>query len=240
MALVLTSLAQAGDKTYSLADLKALAEQQSYEELLAHATDVAPAQRTPQWQGLVEKAVNAVVEDTPQAERAWKMESFAKRFAFLKKSGSFKGGSSKAELAAAEQCFKGAWQGQECLDRLTHAVDRAKDSQFAFDAAKVVMRNQNPYVAMPLFAKAIEGKSASARCQDEALQRCVVAALGLPSDDARVKDAQGVADTCFDKLKKGLLVGLKDGSSYYRDNACPLLTKKKALSKTEAASCQPS
>lgn len=54
---VLLASTSARAATYTMADLKALAQQESWEELYEHLEDVGPAQRNDEWKALGEKAI---------------------------------------------------------------------------------------------------------------------------------------------------------------------------------------
>jgi hypothetical protein len=237
---LLAASAFAKDKEYTLADLKALSADGSHAELLEHATDVSPSGRDAAWKDLVKKSAIASVEAKTKEQSGPAAAALLEKFPFLAKDAGFKKAADKAQLDWAERCFAGTWSGQECLEPLAHYVDKMGDGQLAFDAGKLVMKNQNPYVAISLFAKAVEAPADKARCEDEALRRCVIAALGLPPRDPRTATATQVAEgVCFASMRDELRKNLKEGG-YYADNACPLLSKKKALKSEDKERCQKS
>jgi hypothetical protein len=167
-------------------------------------------------------------------------EGLTKRYPELKKSKAFIEKRSEAGLKGFEACFKMTYTGQECVDRFLGFIDAdASNNALALQAAKVVRRNQNAYVAAPFFKRAIvDGKDPG--CKDEDLKLSIVAALGLPSDDPRVGDAKSVAQTCWGALSDALSDELSRSAkaSYYFQNACPILKEKKMLSNIQSKQCK--
>jgi hypothetical protein len=144
---------------------------------------------------------------------------------------------------ALDQCLsrvgkkKDSPTDDDCLRQATAAAEAAPATAMA--AARAVRKRFNPYVAMPLFRMAVEGKPKSV-CDDSELQQSMTAALGLPKDDKRAEDARHVAfESCWPAFKDALVGQLEHESagSYFADNACSGLKKHQALSTAAAANC---
>ena len=131
---------------------------------------------------------------------------------------------------ALKECFAQSYRGDRCLKASQEFVSNA-DADGAFAIAKVVRLGQNANVAIPFFAKGLEGRKAgAAECDDGDLKLSVLSALALPPDYDNAKVGRAVAGgVCFDKLRPAIEADFKDGSSYYADNACSVLKAKNAL-----------
>jgi hypothetical protein len=227
---------------YTLEELTALANQGSYRELLDHAEDVAPTKRDAAWRTLVEKAAVAHLEGAKQESDPFlgllRAEELLKRYTFLAQSKAFLEIRRTVGLKGFEDCFDSDWAGGTCLEKLLGFVQRTPtNGPLAFDAAKLVMKKQVPYAAMPLFKIAISGAPDAAWCQDPDLYRCLFASLALPPDDGRAKDAIEIASgKCFGALKDELSGSLDQGG-FLTGNLCAVLKKKGGLAGDAARKC---
>jgi hypothetical protein len=228
---------QAKDNPYTLADLQALASRSSWEELLGHAEDVPPAQRTAVWDNLVETAATGYVTNlgtqTDSYDAVFASQALLRRFPRLSSSTGFMTKRGEAGKAAAAVCLERASVGQHCIDGMKSFLEGANtgaDVGFAF--GKIARKNQNAYVAVPFFDWSLNKKTDAASCSDEDLQLAVIAGLGLPPDQTNASGARHIAvGGCWEKLHPAISQGLQDSSatSYYRDNACAVLKQKGAL-----------
>ncbi len=228
---------QAKENVYTMADLQALAARQSWEELLGHAEDVPPAQRTAAWDNLIETAATGYVTSlgaqTDSYDAVFASQALLRRFPRLSSSTGFMTKRGEAGKAAAARCLERASVGQHCIDGMKSFLEGANtgaDVGFAF--GKIARKNQNAYVAVPFFDWSLNKKTDAASCSDEDLSLAVVAGLGLPPDDTNASGARHIAvGGCWERLHPAIAQELQDPSagSYYVDNACAVLKQKGAL-----------
>lgn len=225
--------AKAKGQTYTMADLEALDKKGSHEELLSHAEDITPANRTPAWEKLVEKAASgymaSLTKGSASFEGVWTSSSFVKRYPFLTKSQDFMTKRGEAGKSAAERCLADSYRGQHCIDMMKEFLQTtgtSPDVGLAF--GKITRKNQHHYVAVPFFKWALDAKKDASFCGDEDLKMAVVAGMGLPPDYDNAIDSRAITSTtCWDTLKADLKTQLvKEPSGYYKDNTCAVLKAK--------------
>jgi hypothetical protein len=232
-------------KKYSITDLSALEEQSSWAEIVEHLDDVPPSKRTGPWQKICEKAtveyLSALDTDREPFAALMAADGFTKRYPQLKKSAAFMEKRADVGLKGFELCFKSSYSGEECHERLLGFVDAdPKNASLALRAGKIVRLNQFAYVAMPYFKRAIDRQADAKACADEDLRLAVVAALGLPPDDPRMKDARALASgSCFAALSDAVMEEFNKNTkgSYYFDNACGFLKAKGKLGELQSKQC---
>lgn len=249
--------AHADDKSYSMADLKALVEQKSYAEAVAHLADVAPSERKDEWTTVALDAAGGLLasftgDDTVAAVGA--IAELDTRFPALMKNPTYAKQRSKVGLAAYKACFDGADTGyygyygherrgttlDDCFTSATKFVDATPDNaELALAMAKLMRPAAFAYASAPMFKRAVSaaGKNAAAVCKDDDLELSIVAALGLPADYEQAIAARTTAERCFDALKKPMVAAFEEGGSYFHENACPLLLNKRALNAEQAKLC---
>jgi hypothetical protein len=248
--------AHAEPKPYSMADLKALVEQKSYAEAVAHLADVAPSERKGEWTTIAVDAASGLLasltgDETVRAASA--IEDLDTRFPTLMKNATYAKQRGKAGLAAYKACFDGVnssygyyyreRQGttlDDCFSSATKFVDATPDNaELALAMAKLMRPAASAYSSAPMFKRAVfaAGKHAAAVCKDDDLELSIVAALGLPPDYEEAAAARNTAEKCFDALKKPMLGAFEEEGSYFRANACPLLLNKRALNGEQAKLC---
>lgn len=230
------SFSKAKDVTYSMADLSALEKKSAWEEILSHAEDIPPAQRTPAWEKIVEKAAVGYVETLTTKASSWSgvytSQAFIKRYPFLTKSQAFMAKRAEAAKVSSEQCLRGSYRGEHCIEEMQDFLKTPNTgADLGFEFGKITRRVMNHYVAVPFFKWAAEQKKDASYCADEDLKLATIAGLGLPADYENAAGARQLAtDLCWDALKDAVrkeLVEHPDG--YYRDNACSVLSSKGAL-----------
>jgi hypothetical protein len=230
-------------KKYTIEDLEALANSESWDELVSHLEDIAPAKRDKKWQGIAEKGAIGYVKnyktDKNPLGGLFAADGLTKRYGLLKKSKPFMSLRAEVGLKGFEACFDMSWSGAECGDRFLPFIEADQgNAELAQKAAQLIIRKQFAYFSIPYYKLAVDwGKASKKVCTTPRLAEAVAAALGLPSDNKLVQPAQAVAEACFDHLKEGLTDKFAEGNSYFVENSCPLLKKKKALTKTQEAKC---
>ncbi len=230
-----TAASRPSDKAraYGIADLQALEKKGAWEELLEHAEDIAPTQRTASWEKIVERAaigyLAQLTTDTAAFEGVFTSQQLLKRYPHLLRSQAFMDKRGQAGTIAAERCLREAYRGDHCIDMMKDFLKTsttAADVGFSF--GKITRKNQNHYVAVPFFKWALDKKKDAAMCDDEDLRLAVLAGLGLPPDYENAKGARDIAqNACFDALKAAMEKALVESEGgYYRDNACAVLKAK--------------
>ena len=232
---------------YTMEDLRALGESQSWGELLEHVEDVRPSERKKEWKDLLDRAaigqIDALREQKRTQEAHATAEQLMTRFGILKQSKPFMKKRGEAGLEVFAECFGNAYAGAQCIEQLEAFVGvDSKDADLAFRAGKLVVERGRMYPpATPFFARAFEDKSVrAAGCKDPSVEAAVLRSFGQPSHYDNAKAADKVAfDQCFDTLSKAVWESFYGSWGYEAVNICTGLVRKKAkLSAFQSAFCQ--
>jgi hypothetical protein len=122
-------------------------------------------------------------------------------------------------------CIKNLASSGECLQGLIRYAE--KKPRDAFQAGKKARLQYRSWAALPLFEIALRKKVDKAVCEDEDFQIALGSALALPPDRILDMATQLGFTKCWNEVKAGLIKEAEeDGSSYFRDNTCPLFTVK--------------
>jgi hypothetical protein len=245
--LCLPSPASAGDPAdkYSMSDLAALEENESWSELVDHLGDIPPSKRDGAWQRTAERATTAMLTaaatDKEQFLALALADDFTKRYPHLRRSKTFMDKRAEVGLAGFAACFRGSWGGGDCTERLLGFVDADPDNKkLALEAGKLVRLNQMAYAAVPFFERAVAGGKNTAGCSDEDLQLAVMSGLALPKPDPRLGSAINIASKlCWVQLSDGIASEFAKYSKgeYFFENTCPMLAERKMLSSLQAKQC---
>jgi hypothetical protein len=242
-------LAVSPPRSEAIAELEALAAEESWHELGTRLTEVKPTERDDRWKALVEQA--AFGELTPLAsassglpdERLAAVEHYYPAFPSLRGSQKFMALRATIGLDALGRCFDGADGAElrECRDRLDRFVHTAPMSaELARDAGTLVVHKLNHGNAAPFFAMAFEAPHGDLVCTAPELATAVVAGLGSPGDWLDAKSALALADKCWPNLQSEIVaeVARETPDGYYVHNSCPLLMKYNAVTGLRAARCR--
>jgi hypothetical protein len=242
--LVLSSVAVADKKPYTLADLKALVAQKSYQEAIAHLSDISPSERNADWLAVAVDAATGHISGLSNdnlVTKVFAIEELDTAYPAILKSAKYTKVRAEVGLKAYESCFQQSYSLDECLKHAAKFVEAdAGNWELALKMAKAVRRNGNAYNAVPHFKRALGGKGNATVCKDDDLKTAVIAGLGLPKDYDNAADARAIAgNNCFENLKKDIIKAFDEESSggYVHDNACDFLKAKKALNATQAKTC---
>lgn len=232
---------------YTMEDLRALGESQSWGELLEHVEDVRPSERKKEWKDLLDRAAIGQIDSLlgqkrlPEAHAT--AEQLMTRFGLLKQSKSFMKKRADAGLEVFGECFGNNYAVNQCIDQLEAftKVDE-KDADLAFRAGKLVVERGRMYPsASPFFARAFEDKAVrAAGCKDPSVEAAVLRSFGQPGHYDVAKAADRVAfDQCFDVLGNAVYEAFYGSWGYEAANLCQGLMRKKAkLSPFQSAFCQ--
>ncbi|WP_241758004.1 hypothetical protein [Myxococcus landrumensis] len=245
LAMVLASLLAApvlARPAATLEDLRALAAQKSWAELLERAEELPPAARSDTWRTLVTEAATAAVESATAPDDkdpfavARKAHALRQRYAFLAKAPGFSSARDARGLKDLERCLES--KKSDCIDTYRELAADAS-TETTLQAARLVKRGHFAYVAMPLFAAAVRGGKEAGACKDEALAEAVLAALDLPTTDARAGDARKVGfEWCWSALGARLKTATVGASAYFLANTCVPMRARKALTELQDDLCK--
>ncbi len=235
------SLAHASDDKYTMEDLRALDQQNGFEEIVGHMYDIHPSQRTEVWKKVVTRAVvNAFDKELaggdPYAALVWS-EQTLQSMPSLKESKEFIGLRKKAIFAGAAQCYRDYYGGSECTESLRKAVLQSPvDSELAFKAGKMVRLHMNASAAVPFFIQALKPSPDSELCQDPDVFLAVESGMGSSGEASEAATELGFS-VCFNKLKSQLLEEFYSSSGYALENYCAAFSQKKLLTAFQTAYC---
>jgi len=228
--LLLPGSTRAEDKKYTLQDLEALAKNESWSELTQHLEDVPPVKRNKKWEKVAEQGSIGSIKDFKDDRNPLGglilADGLTKRYRFLKKSKAFMKVRAEVGLKGFKACFGHRYMTDTCAERLRPFVEAdAKNYALAAEAAQLAIRSMHHYWAVPYYKLAYDRGKKKA-CAIKRLNEAVTAALSLPPRDEKVKPAQELAKACFKQLKDAIVKEVATGSSYTRDNGCPVLKAK--------------
>jgi hypothetical protein len=245
--LVLLPSTALGGEVYTMEDLTALADNESWSEILEHVEDIKPRERKQQWRELLEKAaighLDALAGQKKKYEGLGSAEQILTRFPILKKSKPYMDKRADVGLLAFEECFSNRWSGPQCVEQLREFVkaDPGND-ELAFKAGKVVTDVGKMWQAGPVFFvdAVADSKARGERCKDGDLSYSTLASFGAPPDYDSTKAAMKIAfEHCYDGLQPKLLEKLYEATGYEARNLCAGLTKRKAkLTTFQQAHCK--
>ncbi len=231
--------------TYELADLKALEKQQSWAELVAHLSDIAPSKRDKDWEGLAERAGAGYLGtfDLKKAETAEApldaADDLMKRYPFLKQSKVFMGKRAEVGLKAYAMSFSSSRHSSSDDPWLEEVRAFAESDSITPDlpyrvAKEVVLTRLIPVTAFPLFKLSLDRGSKSV-CKDADFHKALIGAL---EDGSWKKETEDLSGRCWDDLKGPLTSALASAkTNAFRRNACPLLQAKNALPAAQKDAC---
>lgn len=234
---------------YEMIDLRALEQQDCFEELLEHARDIAPRARDQEWQGLVSRAATQVVRGRAlrgQEEQAATLaDQMLALHPFLKRATPFLDARADVGLKAAESCMR-AGEDSSCWDQLDLFVRTdPTHAPLAFRAGKLVRKFFRPTASMLFFHEALLRQPGAVLkkdiCSDEVTIEAVRWSLGLPAGHRELKAAAVVGfEVCFEEMKAGLVDELVHStlSSAVARHLCSGLIEKKMLTPFQMAYCQ--
>ena len=246
--LLVASIAQADDKKYTLADLKALNEQSAFKESFQHIGDISPAARKGEWIDVAATAAGGVlgILDTDDGSTIAAIDQIDKEYPVLLKNAKYTKPRADLGYKGLEGCFNqtnGYWSSyglDNCVKvGLRFVQNSSGDKAVALKVAKLARRSMNAYGAVPFF-EAATGKDNKALCADADFKLAVVAGLGLPKDYPNAAKSRTLMVTCWDGLKDDVIKAF-DGDSkggYVQQNTCDHLVAKKLISGLQLKQCQ--
>lgn len=250
VAALLASTAYA--RSYELSDLEALEQQSGWQELLDHADDVAPAQRSTRWMQLVEEAgvglITGLDTDKLTFTGLGVADELTRRYPTLKTSKLFMAKRADIGLRTFTRCFDVAStdgaMAKMCGERLAGFADGDPDNvDLSRRAIAMIDSRIHFHTAAPfsIYYRLIGGKKGAKECANDGAKWAVIEALALDKTDPRVAQAREVASvTCWDQMQNQLvdaLTSAHDGAHYF-ENSCGFLVDKKALASLQTSRCK--
>lgn len=240
LPLLLVAVTAAAKEPATMDDLKSLATNASFAELLERAEGVAPAARTDAWKELVTTAATAVVAGLKPAGDALaglaRADALLERFTFLAQRDAFVAARDDVAVEGLRRCLEA--NDEACVRRFA-PQERTLSPAGSLKAGKAFRRARAvAYRPMALFARAT-GKKDAAACADPDVGDAVMASLELPPDSEAAGHARKVAfEWCWSALQPKLKASMVGADSYRLLNQCPGLRAQKALSAFQEEVCQ--
>ena len=177
---------RAADQSYSMTDLKTLADQSAWSELAAHLEDIRPADRSAEWHKVLEQTATGLLDQDGSTDDGYSAfstsENLLTRFPKLKTNKTFMAKRADAGLKAFAVCFQNNYGADQCLQDMTKFVKSdAGNLDLAFKAGKLARLNLKHWAAAPFFASALNEPNNDRRCDDEDVALAVMSGLALPS-----------------------------------------------------------
>ncbi len=238
---LLAASAALADGQATMGELKTLAGQKAWPELLSRAEGIEPGARTDTWRELVGQAaagvVRAVVVAEDPFERAAKADSLKERHAFLDGQRAFVAARDEAVLAGLRRCVE-LGEADGCWRRFG-AYERTLSPAGSLEGGKLLKKSGfAPHRTVALFARAVGAKDAPA-CRDADVEAAVVAALDTPVGSDAAKAARQVAfEWCWSSMQPKLKASLVGASKYRLVNACQAMRERKALTGLQEDLCR--
>ena len=180
-----TSSGRSQPADYDMADLRALARQKSYRELLVHLEDIRPARRDRAWRQMLSTAAVGVLEseaDSPNPMGAlsaadWLLDAYPQLEAdtgFMRRRGELGAQAYKKCFMTSCRRYQG-WARDKDWRNALLAFAETDPAHAALPSGKVVMTYLIPEAAFPIFLLAFEHGDPRA-CRDTDARRSVAAA----------------------------------------------------------------
>ncbi len=200
LTLFATADARAADK-YSMSDLKALAEQESWQELYEHLEDIPPGKRDDQWKGLGEKAVVNLlgamkIEPNYGYEHVIAtMDAVQKRYPTIGKTKGFLNKRMEVGIEAFKKTFSN-YRHSGYDDPWRHAIvkfvmDDPTTVELPLRAAKMQSNLLIESTTVPLYVEAVK-RQRDVACKDPALHAMVVEVAA--EEEVWVKEIASIVD----------------------------------------------
>lgn len=232
-------------ESYSIKDLRALADQGAWSELAAHLEDVRPAERGPEWNKVLEQTATGLLDQDGSTDDAYSAfstsENLVTRFPKLKSNKTFMAKRADAGLKAFAVCFKNSYGADQCLQDLTKFVKSdAGNLELAFKSGKLARLNLKHWAAAPFFASALTEPNKDRRCDDEDVALAVMSGLALPKSGYEPHFGASVklAQLCWKELKAPLTEQIASNGEYFRENTCGVFKANNAVEGEIANVCR--
>ena len=236
-ACAMAGTAVAQDRRYTVADLEALVAQKSYREALAHAADVAPADRKAAWVDVTAAAAGALLTTVEPEAAILMIDELDREYPALLAAAKYTKPRNAQGPKGLAVCFQREGSVDACFVIAQRFVEHTKDAAVTLAVAKLARASGHAAEAVPLFERVIAGSKTG--CKDADAKLAVIAGLGLPGETATATTARALATTCYAEMKTELLAAFDQASDgYVGKNTCELLSAKKAISGLQQQRCR--
>ncbi len=238
-----TEVTTTAGRVLTIVDLRALARQRAWAELVEHLSDVPPAARDREWQSLAQTAcleeVNHERLKSPLAALGLG-EALLQLYPALAESREFMNARADLGLQAFERCFEQDRTSEGCAAHL-RAFVRADPtaSDLAFKLGKLVPPRAHGRLAVPAFAVALRTPD-DPRCNDPDVKRAVLSGLSVPraGNEALLGESVELAsNVCWRALAPAITDRMGGDSTDYLRNVCPFVRTRGALTRLMSSTC---
>lgn len=175
------SAVQADDNAYTMADLKSLANDGSWQELIQHLEDIKPSSRNEEWSGLVNRAGVAFLTSLSSTASVEEVVLVGLRLSLqypvLKENDDF----STLYLSKAEELYSACFRygSAECSSEYAQTLELFHaPAGVTFAKGKLAFRQISKTSAVPFFALAV--KDSPSYCSEPELGESVLDSLSRP------------------------------------------------------------
>ena len=221
------------ENAYTVDDIKALAAQNSFAELLEKAKTVKPTDRNDEWKGLVTQAAQKRIDALSDDEKGGdEVKSLVTSYPFIADNKLVSTRVADIISASLMQCVNSNSASYEqdfskCLSGFKAFISQDKNlSETAIKGAKVLSKLLNRNQLAPYFE--IAARENKIYCSDADLKESVIQGLMLSTTDTdSLPSAQKLSTYCINELKPALEASFDSElkGSFYRQNTCQLLKK---------------
>lgn len=229
-----------------IAELRALAQQKFWYELLTRLEEVPEDQRGAQWTELLGEAAIGYLAGIAKEEDEWTtlmtLEEFRRENSVLKKHRAFMRKRAEVGIKGFENCFATTHAKSSCAQKLVAFAQEDPDNgPLALAGARMAGQHALLGHAVEMFALAVKQKSESLPvCRDGHLWNATNWALQQPSESVHTMSGRQIAfKHCFEPLQALLMAEFVRGNESYARNTCDhLLKRKRVLSRFQSAWCR--
>jgi hypothetical protein len=239
-----TELVTVGARPQAMPDLRALAQQKAWAELVDHLEDIPPASRDAEWQALAQQAGLGTLTLAGQhgpVDGINLSETLLARYPVLKESKDFMSKRADLGMQAFERCFQRIEWAEACASHLKAFVEGDSTNQdLAFRVGKLLPPRSYGRLAIPAFAVAIQKKD-DPRCQDPDVKRAVLSGLSVSkagNEDIVAESIQLGSNLCWQALQPAITDRMGGDSADYLKNTCAFVGAKRALSNVMTKTCE--
>jgi hypothetical protein len=239
-----TAVVTIGARPQGMADLRSLAQQKAWSELVDHLEDIPPANRNAEWQSLAQQAGLGALTLAGQrgpVDGIYLSEALLQRYPVLKDSKDFMSKRGELGAQAFARCFQKDRWADSCAAHIKAFVEADPTNQdLAFRLGKLLPPGSHGRLAIPAFAVAIQKKD-DPRCQDPDVKRAVLSGLSAPkagNEDIVAESVELGSNLCWQALQPSITDRLGGDSTDYLKNTCPFVMAKRSLSSVMSKACE--
>lgn len=113
-------------------------------------------------------------------------------------------------------------------------ADLPNDPEYLFKAASVVRTNTGDQASLPIFHKALKGRTNQQMCESDAVLKLMDWGMKLPPDNENMPQIKEIFfGYCYNDLKSHILTNLANSTGNLHDNTCKFMQDKADFNKRE-------